>query len=222
MNADTIIRDSCQTILFDLDGTLLDTTHLILTTFEKVWQEHFGISFPYTQWNAALGRPLRVQFSDTTTDADEIQILYNLYQKYNTQLHDSLCKLFQGVMPMLEVLHTMMPLGIVSSKTSSVVHDGLRLFHLEQYFDVIIGADDFPEHKPNPGPLLEALRRMNHASPDTAMYIGDSPADIQAGQRAGMLTGAALWGPNERSALLAERPAISFETPHMIDSFFTS
>ena len=97
------------------------------------------------------------------------------------------------------------PMGVVTSKRHAMAQRGLEMSGIAGYFQFLIGHDDWPEHKPAPGPILRGCELLGTA-PERSLYVGDSPFDIQAGNAAGCATVAALWGMFPREALAAERP----------------
>jgi pyrophosphatase PpaX len=90
-----------------------------------------------------------------------------------------------------------------------------RAAGLHRYFDVIVTADDTSEHKPKPTPILLALERLG-AEPEAAIYVGDSPFDIEAGNAAGTATAAVTWGIFSRADLQASRPTYVLSRPQEI------
>jgi len=97
------------------------------------------------------------------------------------------------------------PLGIVTSKATFIATRSLEWVGLDQYFPVVIGYDETTRHKPDPEPVLVALERLG-ATPDRAVFVGDSPHDVHAGNAAGVVTVAALWGPFSHETLAAAHP----------------
>jgi pyrophosphatase PpaX len=118
---------------------------------------------------------------------------------------------------MLELRRRDHQLGIVTAKRVATVELAFaRLPFLRELTDVLVGAEDTERHKPDPDPVLEALRRIG-ADPGEAVYVGDSPFDIRAGNAAGVYTIAVGWGgihPDER--LLAEEPDALVQHPEEI------
>ncbi len=102
-------------------------------------------------------------------------------------------------------------MGVVTSKRHAMVARGLEMSGIADYFEFLIGHDDWPEHKPALGPVLHGCDLLGLA-PGQCMYIGDSPYDIQAGSAAGCTTVAALWGMFSREELEAQDPDIECET----------
>ena len=200
-------------ILFDLDGTLVDTTDLILQSFVHTFDVHtpgrapsrealiatFGRSLP-----ATLGEMGREEgAADPEAWAAEMLATYRAFQR---DRHDSLIRPFDGVEDMLRALkddgHR---LGVVTSKMEGFARRGLRLFGLDDYFEIGVFHDDTTLHKPDPAPLLLGAARGGVAASEVT-YVGDSTHDIVAGRAAGMRTIAVLWGPFEREQLEAEGP----------------
>jgi pyrophosphatase PpaX len=141
--------------------------------------------------------------ADPDAWADQMLATYRGFQR---ERHDSLIRAFDGVEDMLRTLrgdgHR---LGVVTSKMEGAARRGLRLFGLEDYFEIGVFHDDTTIHKPDPAPLLLAAARAGVA-PSAVTYVGDSTHDIVAGRAAGMRTVAVLWGPFEREQLEAEAP----------------
>ncbi|MBI1764744.1 MAG: HAD-IA family hydrolase [Acidobacteria bacterium] len=213
-------------ILFDFDGTLVNTTPLILHSFRATWQHSFGFTLDDSLYINTFGTLLHTALqqltqqgiddgriapiADLPTKADE---LLRTYREFNGARHDELCEPFAEVKETLaELKGRGHRLGIVSSKLRAGVERGLRLFALQEFFAVIIAADDVTRHKPHPEPLWRALERFE-AAPHHALYVGDSIHDIAAGRAANMTTAAAAWGPFPRTELEAQQPDYVLETP---------
>jgi len=199
--------------LFDLDGTLIDTTELILQSFAYSFDAHLPGRLPTrADLVSTFGRSLPAALlelavlngaADPERLADEMLVTYRDFQR---QHHDTLIQPFDGVGEMLADLHARgYSLGVVTSKMQHFARRGMRIFDLERYFDVAVFHDDVTRHKPDPEPLLEAARRAA-VDPRDAFYIGDSIHDVVAGHAAGMTTVAVLWGPFEREVLEAVTP----------------
>jgi pyrophosphatase PpaX len=209
-----------EVLLFDLDGTLVDTTDLILQSFAWAFDAHlpgrlpsrrdlvatFGRSLP-----AAL-RELAAEHGAVDPEALAAEMLVT-YRDFQRQHHDTLIQPFPGIGDALAALHAEgHRLGVVTSKMQHFARRGMALFDLERYFDVAVFHDDVTRHKPHPEPLLEAARRGG-VEPSTAIYIGDSTHDIVAGRAAGMRTAAVLWGPFDREVLEAAGPDVLVSAP---------
>ncbi|MFQ5888938.1 MAG: HAD-IA family hydrolase [Gemmatimonadota bacterium] len=186
-----------RTILFDFDGTLVDSLELILSSFRHTLRIHTGSVPPDAAWLATMGTPLLAQLREFASDEGEVRQMMATYLRYNLEMHDAMIRAFPGVRETLEHIATDgYRLGIVSSKLSDGVRLGLRACGIpERLFSVIVAADDVDRHKPDAEPVRAALRRIGEAHPGRAIFVGDSVHDLQAGHAAGTFTAAALWGP---------------------------
>lgn len=195
------------TFLFDLDGTLLDSVELILTSYRHTLRVHRGEVPPDSVWLAGLGTPLRAQFRRFTADEDEISAMAQTYRDYNLAHHDERAHPFPNIQETVRTLATIgVRIGVVTSKLRSGAERGIALLELEAEIETVIGADDVGDlHKPHPEPVRAALRALGQ-SPDGAVFVGDSPHDMAAGRGAGVATAAVTWGPFPREALEAHRP----------------
>lgn len=209
-------------VLFDLDGTVLDTRELLLTTFRFAVREVLGKDLPDEQLLAKVGQPLDTQMWDFTEDATVHAELCRVYREHNARVHDGLVKMFPGTREALMHLKAAgLPLGIVTSKRHALASRGLACFGLEQCFDFLIGSDDWPEHKPDPGPVRHGCDLLG-LSPDDCVYVGDSPFDMRAGNDAGCVTIAALWGMFPESVLRGECPDLVCDSITEMSGLLTS
>jgi pyrophosphatase PpaX len=195
-----------RAVLFDLDGTLIDSTRLIVESYHHTMRVHRGRTFPDSEWIAGLGTPLRVQFRRFTADAAEVQRMIETYREWNLAHHDAMVRAFPGALDAVTALKALgARLGIVTSKNRHGVERGLDLCGFDGLFDEIVTSDDLEASKPDPAPVLAALAHLDLPA-QSALFVGDSPHDIAAGRDAGTRTAACLWGPFERATLAAERP----------------
>ncbi len=193
-------------MLFDFDGTLIDSTRLIIESYHHTMRVHRGTTLPDAEWIQGLGTPLRVQFRRFTDDPAEVQRMIETYRDWNLSHHDEMVRAFPGAVDAVTSLKAGgARLAIVTSKNRHGVERGLTLCGFDGLFDAIVTSDDLEASKPDPAPVLAALGRL--ATPAaSALFVGDSPHDIAAGRDAGTRTAACLWGPFERDTLAAERP----------------
>lgn len=215
-----------QVILFDFDGTLVNTTPLILRSFRATWEKTFGFTMEEADYIKTFGTHLPMAMrqlteqcvaeerlapiDDLAAKADE---LLKTYREINWGWHDEHIETFEGVGEAVRELKARnYRLGIVSSKIRFGVERGLNIFAMAELFDLIIAADDVTNHKPHPEPILKALGHFN-ASPREAIYIGDSTHDIVAGKAAEISTAAAAWGPFPRTELEALKPDHLLDEP---------
>ncbi|NIM50893.1 MAG: HAD-IA family hydrolase [Gemmatimonadales bacterium] len=195
-----------STFLFDLDGTLIDSIDLILSSYRHTLKTHRGLVPSDDVWLAGLGTPLRAQFSQFTDDPDEIEAMVATYRDHNFEHHDALVREFPGVREAVQALGDRgARLGVVTSKKREGTLLGLQRCGFDGLFDVLVCADDVARHKPEPEPVLRALTSLD-AQPKHAVFVGDSPHDLVAGRKAGVATAAVLWGPFPRQMLEPHDP----------------
>ena len=188
-----MVSHDMQAVLFDLDGTLLDTHDLLLATFRYTARTVLREAIPDERLMAKVGQPLNTQMWDFTDDPAVHEELCRVYREYNAEVHDDMIRLFDGTVPMLERLKEAgLPLAVVTSKRHEVAMRGLDLFGLTGYFDF--------SSAPTTGRSTSRIRSRGAGcerlglAPQTCLYVGDSPFDMQSGSGAGCATAAALWG----------------------------
>ena len=193
-------------ILFDLDGTLADSVELILGAFRHTFNTHLG-SVPADQaWIAGMGTPLSSQIRALVADEALIEPMTATYRDWQNQHHDALLREFEGVRETLSILHDRgHEMALVTSKATEAAKRALRLIGIDALLSQVVGLDSTTSHKPNPEPVLHALAKLRR-DPRDAIFVGDSPHDIAAGNGAGVFTVAALWGPFSRQTLEAAHP----------------
>ncbi|MDT8901458.1 HAD-IA family hydrolase [Anaeroselena agilis] len=181
---------SYKGILFDLDGTLLDTTDLILKSFQHTIMTHRGCDADMELVKSTFGRPL---IEALALMGDDPEAMIKTYREYNIRYHDELAKVFTGVVEVVRKLYDEgVRLAVVTSKTRVTSVRGLRLFDLDKYFPVVIGHEDCQKHKPHPEPVLRALTALGLPAGDCLM-VGDSPYDIMSARAAAVKTAAVRW-----------------------------
>ena len=192
-------------ILFDLDGTLIDTIELILSSARHAFEE-WPVRPTDEEWVRGIGTPLVRQLRAYAANDDEVALLLARYRRYQNEHHDRLTRCYDDVPDVIAALadrgHQM---AVVTSKASPIAHQSLAFVGLDHFFPVVVGYDDTARHKPDPEPVRVALSRLG-VSPDDAVFVGDSPHDILAGNGADVMTIAALWGPFDRETLADARP----------------
>lgn len=207
-----------HTFLFDLDGTLIDSIPLIMASFRHTMRTHLGAVPDDTGWRAGFGTPLRPQLRKLARDDEHASRMVDTYRAYTDAHHDRLLQSYAGIDGALGTLRGAgAQLAVVTSKTHALARRGLARCGLNEFFGVLIGADDVNEHKPHPAPVLAALDRLS-ADPEDTVFIGDSPHDMEAGHAAGVQTAAALWGPFPRDTLAQASPHHWLATPDGIAS----
>ncbi len=194
-----------KAIFFDLDGTLIDSTDLILTSFNYVLKTYLQREVPEEEIRNLFGRPLHYQMAlfGGEERADE---LVKKYREHNLASHKEYLKPIAGAKETLEVLRKRgYKLGLVTSKKEDAARLGMQICQIETYFEVFVFSDDVTIHKPEPEPVLKALKKLS-LRPKEAVYVGDSTYDIICGQRAGVKTVGVGYTPVGREALMATKP----------------
>jgi pyrophosphatase PpaX len=189
-------------LLFDLDGTLVDTLELILTSMRHAFGGRGGGPTD-EQWRLGIGKPLRTQLREFAANEDDVEELAASYRAHQKTHHDRLTACYAGVVPTLERLHALgHPMALVTSKAGDVAARSLAHVGLDRLMDVVISAESTARNKPEPDPVWLACERLG-VRPADALFVGDSPHDVLAGNAAGTPTVGALWGFFPRSELEA-------------------
>ena len=179
-------------VLFDLDGTLIDSGGMILASMKHAVRAVLGRVVPDEQILAAVGGPGLIE-QMRALDSSRVDELVRSYREHNEPLHADL-RACAGVDGMLACLHAEgRRLGIVTAKRRATIQLAFDVLPIERYFDAVVGSDDTERHKPHPEPILRALELLE-ARPDEAAYVGDSPFDVRAAKAAEVGAIAVTWG----------------------------
>lgn len=195
-------------VLFDLDGTLLDSVALILASYQHTLAAHGLPPVPDETILAGMGIPLEAGFARSIGDAEEIARMVTTYRAHNLELHDSMVQPYPGVSEVVRALRERGGrLAVVTSKRREGTERGLSKLGLRECFDALVCSDDVSRAKPHPEPVHLALERLGGVDPERAVFVGDSTHDMEAGRAAGVHTAAVLWGPFSRAALEPTSPS---------------
>lgn len=188
-------------LLFDLDGTLVDSIDLILRSARHAFVGFEGRAPTDDEWRAGIGRPLLDAFREFASDEDEVRRLIGRYREYQMEHHDRLVRPYDGVVQVIRRLadagHAM---ALVTSKSDWLAERALRLVGLGEAIPVVVGCDSCTRHKPHPEPVERALALLR-AAPADAIFVGDSPHDVEAGRAAGVYTVGVTWGAFTRDEM---------------------
>jgi pyrophosphatase PpaX len=204
------LKQPLKAVLFDLDGTLIDSIDHIIACWQETVRTCLGREITREEVLPTLGRALLECFEELAPGRGaELREVYRAHQKTT---HDTMVTLFPGTREALDKLRDAgLTLGLVTSKGLPVTMEGLNLFGLMPYFSTLVTYEDTTRHKPNPDPLLVGMERLG-VQPADVVYVGDAVVDIQAGKASGTHTIGVTWGAGDRESLIAAMP------DHLCDS----
>jgi pyrophosphatase PpaX len=204
---------SFRCVLFDLDGTLVDSIELIVRSAQAAFATCDRAVPPREEIIAGIGRPLFSQFGDYTSDEEEVARLIEAYRAFQLIHHDTLTLPYDGVNEVVRALAADgRQLGVVTSKIEPLAHRALALIGLDDCFSMVVGLESTTRHKPDPAPLMHAMERFG-SDPGDTVYIGDSPFDLQAAHAASVTSVAVSWGAFSEERLQREQPTHMVRTP---------
>lgn len=195
-------------VLFDLDGTLLDTYALLRRSFHHAVQDVFGEDRSMAGFDETIGQPLNTQFWRYTDDPEIHDALCTSYRTFNRTIEAETIASFPG---MTDMLHALLDdgwhLGVVTSKRHASAERNLGIFDMVSLFECLVGSDDVKRTKPDPLPVVTGARALGLA-PQECFYVGDSPYDIVSGNAAGSPTVAVHWGQHSIESLRTQHPTL--------------
>ncbi|EYF03461.1 HAD family hydrolase [Chondromyces apiculatus] len=201
------------TVLFDLDGTLIDSIRLILDSFHHTLAAFGMPPREEAELLRGIGTPLAKIMSTWAPDAATTEAMLAIYRAHNLEHHDRMIRAFPGIPEALDAFRAQgIRLGVVTSKSRRFAEMGLRATGLDAAFPVMICGDEVTHPKPHREPVDKALALLG-VTPDDALFVGDSLHDLHAGRAAAVDTGAALWGPFTREDLVSGAPTHWLTTP---------
>ncbi|WP_426450587.1 pyrophosphatase PpaX [Paenibacillus sp. S-38] len=181
-----------QTVLFDLDGTILDTNELIIQSFLHTFEGVTAEPLTRSHIIPNMGRPL-VEQMVFFSGREEVEDLVAKYRHFNLTRHDELVTEFPKVRETLAKLHAAgIRMGVVTSKIRKTTEMGLKLTGIYDYFGSIVTVEDVEKAKPDPEGIRKALQELG-ADPATALMVGDSHYDIEAAHNAGLPSVGVAW-----------------------------
>ena len=172
-------------ILFDFDGTLVNTNDVIVASWQHTYKHYLGHEVPVEHITACFGEPLLLTMAREFPGVDPKESA-EVYRSFQVENADRLVTIFPGIKELLaELKKAGYVLGIVTSRTRESALRYMDMFDITSYFDDLVTCDDTTVHKPNPEPLLLAMSRLG-AAPEESLMIGDSPFDVKCANNAGV------------------------------------
>jgi pyrophosphatase PpaX len=205
-------------VLFDLDGTLINTNDLVIASFKHTVRKHLNKEIAEEELYCYFGEPL-IDIMHKL-DPDQADQMVKTYREFNLNRHDELTTPFPGAADMLADLNRRgFRLGVVTSKIRHMAERGLRLFGLDRWMDVLVGFEDTEYHKPHPEPINIALDRLD-TRPGEVLMVGDSPFDLECARNAGVMSAAVKWSVHPKERLLSCKPDLFlnsfYELPEIV------
>lgn len=195
-------------LLFDLDGTLVDSIALIVRAMHHAFdgRDHRPSD---AEWTALIGTPLTAMLHRWSAGPEDTDHLIARYREYQHAHHDALVHAYPGVAETLDALAAAgHPMAIVTSKGLPLTERALAHVGIARHFRVLATIEKTTRHKPDPEPVWWALAELGVGDDAArAVFVGDSPHDMHAGNAAGVVTVAAQWGPFDRATLAAAQPS---------------
>lgn len=181
-----------KAVLFDYDGTLMDTNNIILESWQHTFRAIKGQEHPEKELYATFGEPLSYTM-ERFFPGEDVDRCVEIYRNYQLDHYQKLIEMFPGMVELVKDLKDRGYLtGVVTSRLPSTTFQGLDKYGLTPYFDAVVTCADTDKHKPDPEPALLCLEKLG-VQPSEAVMIGDTTYDILCGKRAGVKSGLVGW-----------------------------
>lgn len=194
-----------ECVLFDLDGTIVNTNELIISSFMHALKENNLPALTREEIIPHMGTTLQQQMS-TFSGLQDTSVLELSYRSYNYAHHDELIRSFPHVNETMEgLLSRGIKLGIVTTKIRPTTLKALEMFDLLKYMETIVTVNDVSQAKPHPEPVLTAVANLG-VDPARTLMVGDSAVDIQSAKAAGVRVAAVAWSLKGEDTLCKYNP----------------
>jgi len=170
-------------ILFDLDGTLIDSTEAILESFDVAFKTFNNPTPNHEKIKELIGLPLDIMFVKLGVSEEKKWDYVNAYKQHYRKISTQKTKLLPYAKETIIKASKIAKLGVVTTKTSRYSAELLEHFELLKYFEVLIGREDVEHPKPHPEPILKALKKLNYKDNNVYM-IGDTCLDCISAKEA--------------------------------------
>ena len=197
-----------RAVLFDFDGTLLNTNDLIFSSYDHAFRHVFGRHITDEEIHLLYGKPL---YPSLAKYGDAQDKLYRAYREFNDAHHDELVKTFEGAADGVRKIKKLgIMTAVVTSKRRYTLEKGIKILGLENHFDVLVTPECTAKHKPDPEPILKACELLC-VQPHETITVGDSVFDLECASRAGSM----LVGVNYSTT---KDELLKYEPLYMVDS----
>lgn len=201
-------------LIFDLDGTLIDSYPLTTFAFKEVIKKWGDVELTEDEIYLSFGPPEKEIFKNYV-GKENLEKCYNEYVRIFEENIERI-RVFEGIREVLTELKGLrMPVGIFTGRGRELSLKLIELKNLTLFIDELVSSEDVPHPKPYPDGVEEVCRRLG-LKPGQCLHVGDSFMDIIAGKKAGAITAGALWGTRNVERLLREEPAFLLKSPHEI------
>jgi pyrophosphatase PpaX len=213
-----------RAVLWDIDGTLIDTTALIVDVLHSMFLHFTQKEMSRTDLRSLIGIPLEKQvcfLGDPSQFGASVSEMRDFAVRRYERRRDLERLIPESIDALIRMKRVSISTALVTSKNDVELCNSLPRLGISPYCDAIIGSDQSaPYHKPHPRPVEIALRKMKIDNPQHAIFIGDSIYDMQSAKSAGVRTAAVLWGASTEEMLVREQPDIIFSKPEEIAQAF--
>ncbi len=199
-----------QAVFFDLDGTLINTAPMAKLCLEELYKKYQGVELTEEEFESFTGKPAREILKNINPDRVD-QLLSEMVQLEEKYRH--LAPEYPGVPSLVQGLSDRgYALAVITSQARPEMESVQDHYPFASHIQVWISADDVDHPKPHPESVMKALSILDVA-PAQTLFVGDSVYDVEAGKRAGVKTGVALWGRSDHKDLLDLKPHYVFDKP---------
>lgn len=207
-----------QLVLFDLDGTLIQSTDIIIDTFKEIFATYFPeVKLSEKEYSNFLGQTLFDTLGFYAKDHQDIDDLVHAYRALSQTKIEKELKAYSGALQVITYLKKKgCKIGVVTSKIRRLATEHLTKVQLFEQIDGLIGYEDVINHKPNPEPILKALELFG-VEGEAAIYIGDHENDIVAAKKAGILSCAVTYSYRLKEMLDHQPDFVIDELKHLKD-----
>ena len=204
-----------DTIIFDIDGTLIDTKELYGASYSFAFEKLTGKKYSLEEI-IKLNHSTEKKALNQILDEQQMRACTYVFYQFYEQNYDNLVKFYPGVKEILLDLNDFgFKMGIFTGKSYFTANLSLKKAKLDGWFNVLVTEKDYLNSKPNPEGLVLALKKLD-SNPENSIYIGDAFLDFLVARNCGAFFGVALWGSEEKEKIIEAQPDFLFKNPEEI------